>query len=52
MVRKAWEVPTSCGNSLEGIRVKLKKLKIEIKRWNREVVSNMKIRKQRLIEEM
>jgi len=52
VLRNAWEASTSHGNSLEGLKDKLKGVKIEIKHWNKEVVSSAKSRKQQLLVEI
>ena len=50
--RNAWEASTSRGNNLEGLKDKLKRVKVEVKNWNEEVVSSTKNRKQQLLAEI
>ena len=52
VVRNAWEASTSRGNNLEGLKDKLKRLKVEVKHWNKEVVSSTNNRKQQLLAEI
>jgi len=52
VVRKAWEAPTSRGNNMKGVKEKLKRVRIEVKQWNKEAVCNTKSRKQQLLAEI
>jgi len=52
VVKNAWE-PTICtDSSMEHLKEKLKRLKMEIKRWNKDVFSNSKHVRQKLIVEI
>lgn len=52
VVRKAWEVPFPCSNSLEGVKEKLKRLKMDIKHWNTEVACVTRNSKRQLLGEL
>jgi len=52
VVTNSWAANMPSGNSLVGLKEKLKRMKIEIKHWNKEVFSSTKRIKQQLLAEI
>ena len=49
VVKEVWDNTPLCGNSLEDIKDKFKRLKCEIKKWNGVVNTSTRMRKKELI---
>jgi len=52
VVKKAWDTSAHSGSSMENLREKLKWMKLQIKRWNKEVFVSDKIARQKLIDKI
>jgi len=52
LLEKFGILSTLCGNSLEGIKEKLKRMKTEIKLRNKDITTNSKCRKQQVVAQI